>query len=206
MNWYHYPALASLGICLTVLLFHLIRLIRLGKPMDYAPPAGKTLPAIQYAFTGAMNPSKKESAYLHLPTYSAGILFHLGTFLSIFLFFLILVQIPLTGLFASILSGFLFITGLCGIGILIKRIVKKELRSLSSPDDYISNLLVSLFQLLTALTLIIPSVETGYFILTSLLLLYFPIGKLKHAIYFFAARYHLGLFYGRRGVWPPKPL
>jgi nitrate reductase gamma subunit len=84
--------------------------------------------------------------------------------------------------------------------------VKSELRSLSSPDDYISNILVTLFQLLSGLVLLVPEAIPGYFIMASLLLLYFPIGKLKHAIYFFAARYQLGLFYGWRGVWPPKTM
>jgi len=149
---------------------------------------------------------KKESAFLHLPTYISGILYHLGTFLSIFLFFFILAQVVLPGIFAYLFSGFFLITGGCGIGILIKRFVKHELRSLSSPDDYISNLLVTLFQILTALGLLFPAILPAYFILASMLLLYFPVGKLKHAIYFFAARYHLGLFYGWRGVWPPKNL
>ena len=107
MNWYHYLTLASLGVCMAASLVHLIRLIRLGKPIDYAPAAGKTGPAIQYSFTGAMSPSKKESAFLHLPTYTAGILYHLGTFLSILLFFLIFVQLQITGLIAALLSGFL---------------------------------------------------------------------------------------------------
>jgi hypothetical protein len=206
MSVYQYLAFASLGVCMGTSLFHMMRLIRLGKPMDFAPAAGKTGPAIQYSFTGAMNPAKKESAFLHLPTYSAGILYHLGTFLSVFLFLLILVGVPITGIFAVLLSVFFIITGGCGIGILVKRMVKHELRSLSSPDDYISNVLVSLFHLTTSLALMVPAALPGYFILASTLLLYFPIGKLKHAIYFFAARYHLGLFFGRRGVWPPKPM
>jgi nitrate reductase gamma subunit len=153
-----------------------------------------------------MNPSKKESAFLHLPTYTAGVLYHLGTFLSILLFFVFLTHASLSGTIAILLSGFLIITGACGIGILVKRMITKELRSLSSPDDYISNLMVSLFQLFTVLALILPEALPEYFILASCLMLYFPMGKLKHAIYFFAARYQLGLFYGRRGVWPPKTL
>jgi nitrate reductase gamma subunit len=206
MYWYQYLALASLLVCLASSLVHVFRLIRLGKPSDFAPPSGKTWPAIQYSFTGAMSPTKKESAFLHLPTYAAGILYHLGTFLAIFLFFLMLLQFPFSGMFAVLLSVFFLITGGCGLAILIKRMVKHELRSLSSPDDYISNLLVTLFQLTTALVLLMPESGAGYFILASLLLLYFPVGKLKHAIYFFAARYQLGLFYGRRGVWPPKTM
>ncbi|MCK5337294.1 MAG: hypothetical protein KAJ50_00735, partial [Bacteroidales bacterium] len=95
---------------------------------------------------------------------------------------------------------------LSGIGILVKRITKHELSTLSNADDYISNILVTAFQLLTALAMIDLKAIPAYFIITSLLLLYFPLGKLKHAVYFFAARYHLGYFYGWRGVWPPKPI
>lgn len=206
MQYYHYLTLVSLAVCLATFFYHLFRMVRLGNPKDYAPAAGKTGPAIRYSFTGAMNPMKKESAFLHLPTYVSGILYHLGTFLAIFLFFIILLNIRIEGITAGIFAAFFLITGGCGAGILIKRFVRHELRSLSSPDDYISNLLVTCFQLITAISLLVPAALPLYFILTSLLLLYFPVGKLKHAIYFFAARYHLGLFYGWRGVWPPKPM
>jgi len=206
MSWYYYPLIFATGVFLATSLFHLVRLIRLGPGRDYAPSAGQTAQGIQYAFTGAMNPSKKESALFHLPTYTAGILYHLGTFLSIFIFFLILAKVSFTGITAILISGFLIITGICGIGILVKRMIKKVLRSLSGPDDYISNMLVTLFQFITSLVILIPSVMPGYIIMASLLLFYFPAGKLKHALYFFAARYHLGLFFGRRGVWPPKPM
>jgi hypothetical protein len=43
-----------------------------------------------------------------------------------------------------------------------------------------------------------------YFIFAGVLFLYLPSGKLKHSLYFFAARYHLGFFYGWRGIWPLK--
>jgi hypothetical protein len=78
------------------------------------------------------------------------------------------------------------------------------MRALSNPDDYISNLIVTLFQLATAAVLFWPQLFPVYFVLTALLLLYIPLGKLKHAIYFFAARYQLGYFFGRRNVWPPR--
>ena len=93
-----------------------------------------------------------------------------------------------------------------GVGILIKRIFNRELRSLSNPDDFISNLLVDLFHFSTALILLQPGNEPLYYLSAALLLLYFPLGKLKHAVYFFAARYHLGFFYGWRNVWPPKTI
>ena len=82
--------------------------------------------------------------------------------------------------------------------------VKPQMRALSTPDDYISNILVTTFQLATAAALLWWQVLPVYFVLTALLLLYIPVGKLKHAIYFFAARYQLGYFFGRRSVWPPR--
>ena len=102
------------------------------------------------------------------------------------------------------LVAFLLVSALCGIGILLKRMIKKGLRELSNPDDYISNVLVTVFQLLMGLTLVSGKVFTPWlFIAAALLLFYIPLGKLKHLLYFFAARWQLGLFYGRRGVWPP---
>jgi nitrate reductase gamma subunit len=204
MIWYYWLALVSLAICLGSLLFHTIRLIKLGKPKDYSTPIGNPSSAIPYAYTGAMSPTKKESAYLHMPTYTAGILYHLGTFLSIFIFLIMLLQIPITGKVTWVIFGFLIITGLSGIGILMKRMAKQQMRALSNPDDYISNLLVTVFQFVTALVLIDGSIIPSYFILASVLLLYVPLSKLKHTIYFFAARYHLGYFFGWRNVWPPK--
>nr|NQU93646.1 hypothetical protein [Bacteroidota bacterium] len=204
MNWYQWFSLTALVICLGSLILHAVRLIRLGNPKDFSQPIGKTGSAMPYAFVGAMSPAKKESAFLHMPTYVAGIIYHLGTFLSIFLFFLILAQINFTEWVNWAIAGFLLISGLCGIGILIKRIVKKQMRELSNPDDYISNALVSAFHLITAFAILSPVPHPSYFVFTGLLLLYIPIGKLKHTIYFFAARYQLGCFFGWRGVWPPK--
>lgn len=206
MNWYHYFALFSALVFAVSFFAILLKLVKFGKPKDYSPPAGKVSPAVIYSFTGAMSPTKKESAFLHLPTYLAGIVYHLGTFLSILLFFLAWFNFETEIILSTILSVFLIISVICGIGILMKRIVKTGLRHLSNPDDYISNILVTVFQLFTALALLIPAVIPSYFVISGILLLYFPIGKLRHAVFFFAARYHLGFFFGRRGVWPLKPL
>ncbi len=221
-------ALIALGICLFILALHFIRLIRSGKPKDFAKPAGSSATGIRYAFTGAMSPSKKESAFLHLPTYTAGLLYHLGTFLSFFLFFFFLGGIMPKGWIALIIIFLLIISSVSGTAIFIKRIVKKELRFLSNPDDFISNLLVTLFQIFTILFLLNhsifqssdlpvqlsnrptvqlsnrPIVQLLYYFSFTLLILYVPVGKLRHLVYFFAARYHLGYFFGRRGVWPPN--
>lgn len=206
MEWYQWLAIGCLAVDIAGLIFHLYRLISLGKPKDLSSQRGSIFLALIYAFSGAMSPSRKESAFLHLPTYTAGIFYHLGTFISIVIFFFMLTGIPVNGGILPFLAGFLIVSTLFGLAILLKRILVKQLRALSNPDDYISNLLVTIFQLLTALTMLYEGWQPTYYVVVSILLLYIPVGKLKHAVYFFAARYHLGYFYGWRGVWPPKKI
>jgi len=204
MTLYRIISLAAFLVCFVSLAYRLFRLIRLGSPKDYSFKRGNLKSAITYSFTGAMNPFEKESAYLHLPTYTAGILYHIGTFLSILIFFLLLFNIGISGVFQWGFLCLLTASGISGLGIFIKRITAKKLRSLSNPDDYISNLLVTIFQIFTIIALVNETFIPYYFISAGLLFLYLPLGKLKHSLYFFAARYHLGFFYGWRGVWPAK--
>jgi hypothetical protein len=204
MEWYHWMAIAALLLCLTSLSLHLLRLLRLGNRHDFSSPTGRSSAAMPYAFVGAMSPTRKESAYLHLPTYIGGLLFHIGTFLGIVLFFLFLFGIEIYQWLLWPLALIMVMGTVSGAAILVKRTIKPQMRALSNPDDYISNLLVTIFQLATAAVLFWPLALPGYFVFTALLLLYIPLGKLKHAIYFFAARYQLGYFFGRRSVWPPR--
>jgi hypothetical protein len=204
MTAYRIFSLIAFVICCISLAFHLTRLIRLGSPKDYSFKRGNLKSAVAYSFIGAMNPREKESAYLHLPTYTAGILYHIGTFLSIIIFFLLIFNIRITGVFQWGFLCLLAVSSISGLGIFIKRIALKKLKSLSNPDDYISNLLVTAFQIFTFTVLADEAFIPYYFICAGLLFLYLPLGKLKHSLYFFAARYHLGFFYGWRGVWPAK--
>jgi hypothetical protein len=204
MTWYTILASIALLVCVVGCLSHFLKLIKLGKPKDFSAPAGEIKDAVKYSFTKAMMPSHKESAYLHLPEYSAGILFHIGAFISLFLFILNLVGIFFYAPFIIwSISGVLIITSICGLYILIARFFNKVQQQISNPDDYISNFLVTTFQILTILMLHFE-IHAIYFVFVSVLLFYLPFGKLKHVVYFFAARYHLGFFYGWRGTWPPK--
>jgi hypothetical protein len=204
MDMYRTISLIAFLICFVSLAFHLIRLIKLGSPKDYSFKRGNLKSAVAYSFTGAMNPLEKESAYLHFPSYTAGILYHIGTFISIVIFFLLLFNISVTGAFQWGFLCLLAVSSISGLGIFIKRITLKKLKSLSNPDDYISNLLVTAFQIFTLIVLVSEAFTPFYFLCAGLLFLYLPLGKLKHSLYFFAARYHLGFFYGWRGIWPAK--
>ncbi len=184
--------------------YHVIKLLKLGKPVEYSARSGKPLYGIVYSFTAAMNPATKESASLNKPVYFAGVIYHLGTFVALLLFLIYIAGWGTGEIVSRIAAYFLFFSAVFGIAMLLKRITDKVLFLISSFDDYISNILVTFFQVTAGLFLIFPFAEPVFMISAGLLLLYIPLGKLKHAIYFFAARYHIGYFYGWRNVWPER--
>lgn len=209
MSVFQIIAIAAACFCLCGLFLHFIHIVRLGKPDDLSEKSGDTTKGIVYANTTAMLPQNKESAYLHLPGYAAGILFHIGIFtsflvflLSFFPFFNRWIEVSTLRL---IIAAVLAVTCLSGYILLFRRVLSKDLKGLSTPDDFISNALTSTFQLFTILHLVWPTngvVTALYYIACALLFVYMPFGKLRHAVYYFAARYHLGFFYGWRNVWP----
>ena len=188
---------------------HFVKIVRLGAPKDKSEPSGSVKEGVIYANTRAMMPQEKESAYLHLPSYATGILFHIGVFTCLLLF--VLSFFPF---FNSWIEGSCWrwvlaippaIATICGLILFFRRLLSKDLKVLSMPDDFISTGLVTLFLLMTTLNMLfstVSAVNTIYYISSILLLLYLPLGKLRHVVYYFAARYHLGFFYGWRNVWP----
>ena len=202
MIWYRTVSEISLLAGCLAACWHLVKYFRSGAPRDFSRRRGDTASAVFYSFTGAMNPAKKESALLHLPTYTAGVLYHLGTFASLLLYALFLLHLEPRGIVLWGFASLLCASSLSGAGMLVKRIAVRRLRSLSTPDDFVSNMLVTLFQLFSLGMLTGTSCAPEYYLTVSALLLYAPAGKLKHALYFFAARYQLGVFNGWRGVWP----
>jgi hypothetical protein len=194
----------------------------LGKPKDLSKKSGNVAKAVVYSNTTAMLPNKKESAYLHLPTYITGIIFHIGSFLTLAIFVFsffdvtwlwIIIPFCIRQWIPLCILCFLLISSSCGLFLFFKRLFSKKIRPLSNLDDYFSTGVVTLFQFVTMLIFLfrffyLPHyfhIIFLYYITVSLLFLYLPMGKLRHVVYYFAARYHLGFFYGWRNSWPPPP-
>lgn len=207
MEWYQILAVISAILCITLLKAKLVNLIKLGLPKELSQPNGSVKEGIVYSFTGAMSPKAKESAYMHMPTYLGGIVYHIGTFVSLFLFPFILFlsdkadRVPVMILY--FVAAALTISSMAGAGILVKRIMTDKLRYFSSADDYISNILTTAIQVVTALILIDAIDPVLYYSTAAILFVWMPFGKTRHLLYFFFARVNLGYFYGRRGTWPP---
>ena len=225
MNYFIYASYIALLFCVTLCFIHFFRLIKLGAPKDLSEASGNVSAGVRYSNTGAMLPKEKESAYKHLPTYTAGMLFHLGSFLALFIFLLLIFDTAWGFFFqyqwlSVLIALYFWFSFCCGIGLIIKRLISKKLKPISNVDDYLSVIVVTLFHKMSALLFTVFAfhdlfheyfssnfhsiIICAYFISAALLFIYLPLGKLKHAVYYFAARYHLGFFYGRRGTWPPK--
>lgn len=185
--------------------FHLARQVASGiLSGDPAACRGRPLPAVLYSLTAAMLPWKKESARLHLPAYALGVAYHIGGFLSFFWVLLTFLGVDLPSVVTTASVSILVLAALCGLALLVRRIANVKLRHFSTPDDYFSNVLVTGFEALTATALVYESLIPGLFVYAGFLMIYIPLGKLRHAIFFVFARFYLGIFYGRRGVWPPE--
>ena len=81
------------------------------------------------------------------------------------------------------------------------------MRAISSPDDYFSLVLLTVWFFFA--TLAVPNDISGgetilltYFVLTAFFLVYVPFSKISHYLYYPFTRYYLGKTLGYRGSYP----
>lgn len=173
-----------------------------GGRRDYSRRAGHPLRAALYNFTGAMTPAHKESVRNHPREFAVGMLMHAGVVLA-GAGVLLLVLWPRAGqdlLYYG--RPLLWLALLANLILLIRRVLSPSLRAISSPDDYLAAGATAGFLAFASLP---PwTAHPGMFLIyTALLLIYLPLGKLRHAVFFFLARGDLGARLGYRGVYPP---
>ena len=101
----------------------------------------------------------------------------------------------------TILIAPAFFLGMVKLG---RRIIRPEMRLISTPDDYFSLASVELyfFSAIMALLVNTPLWRTVYFLITAGFLFYVPFSKISHYVYFFFVAAITGSRYGRRGVRP----
>ena len=100
-------------------------------------------------------------------------------------------------------SLFAALGAVAGLGLLLRRAGSPLLRKLSTPDDYLS--VMATCGLLGLAAFPFPGLTSGAMLLgyAALVFLYLPLGKLRHAVFFFVARGDYGWRLGHRGVYPP---
>lgn len=201
MTPFHWMFVASFGVFAAAAAFFILQVFLRAGAADPAEVRGNAPMAVLYSFTAAMSPLKKESAKRHVPTYVMGLVFHAGVVLSFAGAAAHFFGVEAGTAAARSAGSFLVLSSAVGLALFVKRLARPKLRSFSTLDDFASNLLVVGFQATSAWAFFDPRAVPASFVYASALLVYIPLGKLRHAIFFPLARVYLGLFYGRRGVW-----
>lgn len=188
--------------CLIALTILVARTFSFGRPPRYSKAQGSAAKGIVYAFGQGLLPWEKESASKHLPTFFAGIFYHAGIFAAIFFLITILLLIALPDTAVQIVRFLAMIGLLSSIGLLVKRFALPYMRFISCLDDYIANILVGLLLLSTFLATYYYVLQSAMMAVAIVLLLYIPLGKIRHCFFFFYSRIVFGKFFGRRGTLP----
>lgn len=195
-------AAAAAVFCIAAFAVRLRTFTRLAVPKDRSTPKGDPNAGIAYALSLGMMPWAKESTRRHALAYLRGVGFHLAVFLSLALF---LASLWLGLVPEAVRIG---LAVLCGIGSLLallgffSRFIEKNLKAISTADDYFAILLVSLFLACATLMLIRPGTLPLFYLASALVFVYMPLGKIRHCIYFAFSRLFFGRFFGRRAVLP----
>jgi len=193
-----FVGLAAL-FCLAGLAWRLQAFLALPYKPEQAPPKGRVIPGLLYAFTMAMAPWSKESTRRHLLAYVRGILFHIGIFTSLALLPLSLFpgQLGNFRLLLAVPIGLGALGGWAGFG---QRLVGERERALSTPDDFAAVALVSLFMTAAFTTLLNDAWLAAFYTVSAIMLIYLPFSKMRHFLYFFFSRFFFGIRYSRRGA------
>ena len=175
-------------------------------PADKSPLKGSPQHGITYAFTLGMMPWAKESTRIHMIAYLRGIGFHIGIFAALSM----LIISPFWGFFPNtfriLMACILFMGALLGAAGGVMRIVERNLRGLSLPDDHFAIWLTTLFITVTAFGILNEAMRIPMYIVAAITFVYVPLGKIRHCLYFFFSRTFFGKFFGRRAVFPhPEP-
>jgi hypothetical protein len=132
--------------------------------------------------------------------YLRGIGFHVGIFaglaaLLISPWFSWLPSLVLV--LAALVVGFGALMGVAG-GIM--RLSEHNLKAISTPDDHAAVWLVTIYLAATTAALVSNALLPVMWITAAAMLVYAPLGKIKHCIYFYFGRLFYGTHIGRRGI------
>ncbi len=176
-------------------------------PADRSPLKGRPSDGVTYAFTAGMMPWAKESTRIHSIAYLRGIGFHIGIFAALAALIISPAWELLPAGLATLLAIIISLGAVLGAAGGVMRIAERNLRGLSTADDHFAVWIVTVFMALAALAIWNQAVLVPFYLISAVTLIYLPLGKIRHCLYFFFSRTFFGRFFGRRGVFPhPEPV
>jgi len=201
MFWLKLSLVLAFLLSLSFFIFYFVKIFKFYRPGAQAKPRGEIKKGKIYSLTIGLLPWEKESTRKHWPVYLTGIIYHLTIAVAFLRLLALFLDWPL--LSGQITFLFLLMGTACGLGLFFRRLLRTELRQLSLLDDYLANLLVDLFLLTGAVSILLPGATIYYFLTGLILILYLPLGKIRHCLFFIPSRLIFGHYYGLRGVLPP---
>lgn len=204
-------ALAFMALVYIARIAWFLRRFKPGRERQAPTGAPNTTMAkgIVYSWANVANPGAMESTRSKPFLYAQFVIFHIGVTAAIGLSFIIPYKPSLLESSAVVLVLQLLIGAACAVGVLrmIRRVGDPYMRAISSPDDYFSLALLTVWFFFA--TLAVPNQTAGgewhlltYFILTAFFLVYVPFSKISHYLYYPFTRYYFGKSMGYRGVYP----
>jgi nitrate reductase gamma subunit len=205
----------ALAIMAIVYTFRIVWFLRFsaGKERQGQTGSSRTTPTkgFVYSWANIAMPWAMESTRTKSFLYAQFVIFHLGVVAAITLSFVIPYGPGILENSAVVLIFQLFIGAACLVGILrfIRRVSDPYMRAISSPDDYFSLVLLTIwffFGVLAAPNNLAQSEWhlLTFFLLTAFFLIYVPFSKISHYLYYPFTRYYFGKTMGYRGVYPIK--
>ena len=186
-----------------------------GKERQAPTGTGSVAPraSIWYSWLNVANPTGMESYRKHWMLYMQFVVFHLGVVAAITMSFVIADFAGLMNSPAVVLAFQVSLWAACAVGVMriFRRFGSKYMRAISSPDDYFSVILLTIWFAMAALSapLGAPAKQAAgegiliaYYAVQTFFLLYVPFSKISHYLYYPFTRYYLGKTLGRRGVYP----
>lgn len=205
----------ALGVMAVVYTLRIRWLLSFRATRDRQAPSAPARTGAQrgamYSLANVMMPWAMESTRRGFPFYLTFVLFHLGVVAGISLAFLSTIARPFLQIpaVAAATLSLLVAAFLIGLYRIARRLLRRVMRLISTPDDYFSvTLLTSWFLLGAFAELSIlgkvggEAVMVAYLLLTSFFLLYVPFSKISHYLYYPFTRIWLGRTLGHRGVFP----
>lgn len=203
-------ALVIMACVYTLRLIWLMR-FKAGKERQQATGLADTTKrkGILYSWANVAMPWAMESTRSNFFMYVQFVIFHLGVVCAILLSFLIpyapeAMKAPGVEIIFQVVIGAAFLIGVLRI---IRRISKKVMRAISSPDDHFSLVLITVWFFFAMLSVTNDPVNNYtilmiYFWMTAFFLIYVPFSKISHYLYYPFTRYYFGKTMGHRGGYP----
>lgn len=208
----HWVTLVVMGLVYSVRLWWLLqfRNARERQPAGN-PEVTDASKGAWYSLGNVAMPWAMESTRRGLGFYLSFVVFHLGVTTGIGLAFVSSLYRPLLEIpaVAKGVGAMLAAAFLVGIFRIVRRLVVPVMRLISTPDDYFSLILLTVWFGLGILALgyIVGPLQSelylvAYLLATSFFLIYVPFSKISHYLYYPFTRFWLGRSLGHRGSLP----